>query len=329
MGLFGYGGFAQVGAIRVLCREGASLSMPRSLDIPYPISAQRYGQLNYADGIRFPVLNMPAIPMDMGGLTPAIQGWFNEQVMNDWFITRISPPKYDLMEPVGGLLFSDNGIGGQPGLGSFKILKAKGAGFSVNVERGSPLGFNLRFAGTDRISLNTAGITGPTSGLPGVPLPSGRVAVGGLIAQTGITGFSLDFDCGLQPNMSLNGTERPTEHNADIPTCTIALRCYTSPDYDPPGYPAEGVGAGGNDTPDPFYPEASGTFTMLIQRPDTYMTFRLFRMVLIDPDDRRQFRGRIIRTFRYNCLATLTQPPLQIVEHTGPTPPAAPTTSPF
>lgn len=308
--LFGYGGYLKLGTFRAMCREGASLAMPRTLDIPYPISVQRFGQLNYADGFRFPVIQAPLIPMDMGTDDATIPSWFSAANLNAWFVTRGSGPAYDLAEISSDIQFSDNGVAGGTGWGTYKIIHAKGAGFSLNVNQGSPIGFMARFAGTDR---KTGSITPPTSGLPGAPLQAGRVALGGSFANVGVIGFTLDFDTGLTPNMVLNGTNRPTEHNADIPTATFTIRCYTDNTFDPPGFAS-------SDSGDPAYTEITDGTITIIRRAAVgmvtakTMTIAMNRAILVDPDDRRQFRGRIVRTFRYNLLATTTDYPITITE---------------
>lgn len=210
----GFSGFTKVGSVYVLSRPGGQFNMPRALDAPYPISFSPHGLQNYADGLRFPVLAFPAIPMN--SVTP----WFTAALLNAWFTTRAATPTFDLTAISGGIIFSDNGIVSGTGLGTWRALNPKGAGFRIGTNKGAPVATILRFAGTDRDS--TVGSV-PAAPLDGTPLEFDSVTFGGDLATMGITGFLLDVDTGLTPNMELDGTLRPLELNAGMMTAALTI----------------------------------------------------------------------------------------------------------
>lgn len=292
----GFGGFAKIGSVYVLNRPGGAVTMPRQLDIPYPISYHNHGALNFADGLRFPVVNMPAVPMD--STTP----WFTAALLNAWFMTRAVMPGNDLTEIANGILFCDNGVVSGNGLGGWKVLKPKGAGWTLNVEKGQPVGFQMRFAGTDR---TTTGLAAPSSGLEGTPLEFNAVTLGGDLASAGIIGCSLQFDGGLTPNMELDGTARPVEQNAGMQTASLTIRMNATASVAPPGWNVDPTA----------YAAISGTIS--IQRlagAGNAVVFSVTRGILQNPDDRRQGQGRIIREFTYNLLGTTTTDPVTIAD---------------
>jgi hypothetical protein len=294
----GFAGFTQIGSAKALCREGASFLMPRNLDIPYPISVQSFGQLNWGEMPTFPVVQLPLIPMDPLGGTGE---WFTAANLNSWFLTRSAAPDYDLTAPTGGIIFSDNGINNAAGVGTFKINNAKAAGFSLNIDKGAPIGFTTRWAGTSR---TVTGITPPTAGLDGSPLQAGKVSLGGPLANVGIIGITLDFDTGLSANMEIDGTNGVKEQNADLPTATLTIRQNAQAGIDAPGFDLGGA-----------HTEVTGATIVIVRKPTPVtLTFTINRMIIIDPDNRRQMRGRVIRTFRYNCIASVTAFPITIAE---------------
>src|SRR5262245_53034586 len=87
-------GFAKIGSTVLLLRTGASLAMPRNPEMPHPISGGgNAGIVNYADGLVFPVVNLPVVPLDTGAAS-----WFTAANLNTWFITRSAIPIGDLAE---------------------------------------------------------------------------------------------------------------------------------------------------------------------------------------------------------------------------------------
>src|SRR5581483_11370951 len=104
--------------IYVLCRlPGAQLAMPRNLDTLYPASNQPFGEINLADGLQFPTLNMPLVPMT-GMATP----WWTAAILNAWFKTRTN----DDLSAIGngGIDFADSSDAA--GTGRFRCLNPKG-----------------------------------------------------------------------------------------------------------------------------------------------------------------------------------------------------------
>lgn len=267
--------------------------MPRNLDIPYPISNQPFGALNYAEGLKFPVLQLPAIPMDMyrsNGTTYATP-WFTGTNLQSWMITRTGAPCFDLGD--ADIVFSDNGVIDGAGVGSFFVPNAKPAGFTLRIRKGEVIAFMMRWAGTERflngqslpasLGGGTVSIVAPSTGLEGVPINYSRVTLGGGFADLGIIGITVNFDTGLTPNMELNGRTGVSEHNADLPTCTVVLECHAYPGVDVPGF----------DYSDPdAYPEVTNGQILIrhsasaASNQDMRITFP--RLVIQDPDDRTQ-----------------------------------------
>src|SRR2546423_407946 len=113
-------GVVKIGGNQGLVRPSASFGMPRNLDIPHPISGAGYGAVNVTDGMRFPTVNVPAIPLDTGS-----SNWFSAAQLNSWFITRSSAPVWDLTELSDpGIIFADNGVVGA-GQGIWLVNKVK------------------------------------------------------------------------------------------------------------------------------------------------------------------------------------------------------------
>jgi hypothetical protein len=285
--IHGYTGYLVIDGSRALARPGARMSMPRNLDIPYPISVGKGGAINYAEGLKYPVLQAPLIPME------STSPWFTAANLNSWFHTRSSGPTYDLAELGADLLFSDNGIAAGAGLGSFKMTKVKGAGYTLTFRKGAPIGFTARYAGRTR-ALVTSGA--PTTGLDGTPMESDRIVFSAAIASLGIAGGTITFDDGLTPNPELDGTKFPKEHNADIPNATLSLE-FNSQAVDAFGFDSANL-----DT----YPETTGA-VIAVKRDlvvPTYLYFTLSKAIPRDPDDRTQQQGRVMRPFVYDLLAT-------------------------
>lgn len=292
----GFGGFTQIGSVRVLNRPGGALTMPRQLDIPYPISYQQFGLMNHADGLRFPVLQVPAIPMDQ------TDPWFTAALLNAWFVTRSAMPTSDLAEIASGIIFCDNGVVATTGRGGWKVLKPKGAGFVLSVEKGQPIGFQMRFAGTDRTA---TGVSAPAGGIEGTPLEFDAATLGGDLANKGIIGATLQWDTGLTPNMELDGTARPVEQNAGMPTASLSIRMNATTDASPPGW---------NEDPT-AYAEIAGSISIVRESGGgNTVEFSFERGILQNPDDRRQGQGRIIREFSYNLLGGLSAYPIEIAD---------------
>lgn len=292
----GFSGFTKVGSVYVLSRPGGQFNMPRALDAPYPISFSPHGLQNYADGLRFPVLAFPAIPMN--SVTP----WFTAALLNAWFTTRAATPTFDLTAISGGIIFSDNGIVSGTGLGTWRALNPKGAGFRIGTNKGAPVATILRFAGTDRDS--TVGSV-PAAPLDGTPLEFDSVTFGGDLATMGITGFLLDVDTGLTPNMELDGTLRPLELNAGMMTAALTIFMNATAGANAPGW---------NVTP-ASYTEVSGSISVKRLAGSTNtVVFTFTRGVLINPDERQQQQGRVGRTFTYNLFGSSTTDPVTIAD---------------
>src|SRR5207248_1802290 len=113
---------------------------------------------------------------------------------------------------------------------------------------GGSVGFIMRFAGTDRTK-TIAPLVAPTAGLQGTPLTSSRISLGGSLASLGVTGITLDVDNALTPNVQLDGTNRPSEQNADLMTAVLTIRMNAQSGIDPPGFDMADV---------PAYTEVAG-----------------------------------------------------------------------
>lgn len=284
-------GFIKIGSSFALARVGAGFSMPRNLDMPHPISGFGFGILNYAEGLKFPTLNCPCIPIDNG----VDSGWFTAANFNAWFHTRSSGPVYDLSEITGGVIFSDNGSVGT-GTGVFKVTKVKGAGYTITCRKGQGIGVLLRFAGRTR----TVGVSGdkPTAPLQGIPLNFARLDFDSTspFYQKGIVGLTLQFDTGLTPNMELDGTVYPVEHNAGLPTGTLTLECNALDAVAAVGYDSTG------DLPEEV-DDAEFEILAVDSGTPVTVTWTLSKLIIRNPDDRQTQAGRVMRTFQYDVIA--------------------------
>lgn len=292
----GFAGYTKVGSVFVLSRPGGQFSMPRALDTPYPISYTNHGLQNYADGLRFPVVNAPAIPMN------SASPWFTGALLNSWFMTRSAFPNVDLTAITGGVIFSDNGIVSGTGLGTWRALNPKGAGFRIGTNKGQPVGCILRFAGTDRDT--TVGSV-PAAPVDGSPLMFDSVTLGGDFANVGITGVLLDVDTGLTPNMELDGTLRPTEMNAGMVSAALTIWMNSTSGADAPGWNSDPT----------LYTETSGNMTVRrASGAGNSVRFSWTRGVLVNPDERQQQQGRVGRMFTYNLFGSSTTDPVTIAD---------------
>lgn len=292
----GFQGYTKVGSVYVLSNPGGRFAMPRALNVPYPLSYSLHGYVNFADGLRFPVVTAPAIPMD--STTP----WFTGTLLSSWFFTRSAVPAFDLTAISGGIIFSDNGIASGTGLGTFRCLSPKGAGFTVFVEKGQPVGMLLRFAGTDRDTTVGALPTGP---LDGTPLMFDSVTLGGDLASAAITGVTLNYDTGLTPNMELDGTLRPVEMNAGMPTASLQIRMNSTNSANAPGWNSDPAA----------YTSISGTITLRrATGVGNSVRFTFVKGILLDPDERNQVAGRVARVHNYNLIGTTSADPLAVAD---------------
>src|SRR5215831_2303921 len=252
----GFRGFVEFGSVRALCRvPGAQHRMPRNLDVPEPISNQ-LGDINYADNVQFPTLSLPLVPM----ISP--NTFWSTGTLQAWFFTRTSD---DISAISAGITFADSADA--TGLGRWLITQPKGAGFRLQSSYGDNLGFIASFNGIDIDPASAAGL--PATGLAGTPLEYDSVAFGGDLNGTGIIGFTLDYSTNLTPCPEMNGTLRPTEHNAGKPTAQLVLQ----------------TNHGG-----PLDDNAAGTIVA------GGVTFNLPRLVCLNPVDRDQQAARVVRS---------------------------------
>lgn len=287
-------GYCKLNSTVVLVRPGASLAMPRNPDMPHPINgAGNAGIVNHADGLHFPVVNIPTIPMDTGA-----ENWLSAAAFNALFVTKSASPVGDLSE-LTNLFISDNGSVGN-GIGSYKINKAKGAGFSLVCRKGQGIGLNLRFAG--RNITKAVGGDRPTVALLGSPLMFDRVALGTEMDGRGIVGFTINYDTALTPNMELDGTLYPVEQNAGLPTCSITIE-YNALDT----VSALGFDLATNSWVD--VDDVDFSLQTVSGGSPVTMVFTLSRLKIRNPFDRQTQANRVQRTFSYDVIGKSTSVP--------------------
>lgn len=278
---YGYRGYAKIGATAIFTNGAADFDRPRNLAIPYPIG-NHLGQTNFSEGMRFPVVNIPAIVM---------ASWFTAANLNTWVFTRGSQPTYDTAAVAGGVEFMDAANG------HHQILNPKCARFTFGVRFGqNPLLANFTFHGTH---LDTPGAA--PAAITEAPLTFASVTLGGSFAGKGIIGIQLDYANQLTPNESLAGTQYPSEHNADIPVATVTIQQYAAAASLPPGYTDANT----------YVPITDATLSVQVGSGPTVMTtFAFSNLVIANPNARRQTPGRIIRSFQYHAMATASLRPV-------------------
>lgn len=257
--------------IRVLCRvPGPRLSMPRNLDKPYPASNQANGFINFADGLRFPTVDLPLA---------VFSSWFTAVNLNAWFATRASDDLAVIGN--GGIDFADSDDAA--GVGRYRVMLPKGARFRIRSSQGEPISFVGTWQGTDLDPANPA--AAPASTLTNTPLMFNAASFGGALANTKITAYDFLYDTGLTPNPELNSTLRPTEQNAGMVTGQLSLSTNG------------GV---------PLADNATGTITI------GGVVFTFTKVICLNPDDREQQAGRVIRSFQYDCFGSTSADPIVI-----------------
>jgi hypothetical protein len=257
--------------VRVLCEvPGPQLSMPANFDTLYPASNQPFGEINRAEGITFPTLEAPMAPMT---------AWWTAVNLNAWFHTRTS----DDLAAIGGggIDFADSAQAA--GIGRFRMQNAKGCGYRLSWAFQERVRFLARFWGTDLDPLLPA--SAPGTGLTGTQLMQNAVAFGGALNTGDIISGSLEYDNGCTPNPVLNGTLRPTEINAGLPTAFLTLQHNG------------GV---------PLASGSTGTITV------GSVVFTVTDLECLNPRDRSQQAGRVVRSFRYKIYGSTTAFPVVV-----------------
>ncbi len=297
LGVFG---FVKLGGTQVLTRAGASFGNPRNLDEAPPIQgAGGYGPINIGEGLQFPVFNVPAVGLDNGAA-----GWLTAANLNAWFITRSARPVWDL-SPLAQSVFSSNGSVGD-GRGSWRVNGVKGMGFTLSVRKGQEIGFNLRFCGRNREKALNADLPPATTTLTGAPLMFDRIGFpgGGTLEDRGITAITLNFDCGTTPNMELDGSIYPVEHNAGLPTASCTIEYNSLNTIAPLGY---------NPTTDTWETLNDVVFTLTtVSSPLAQITFTMTRMECTNPFDVQTQIGRVSVTRQYKVYGSTTAQPVVI-----------------
>ena len=231
LGVFG---FVNLGGVLVSVRTGAQFANPLNWEAPPPIAGNGgYGVVNRAPGFNFPVITVPAIPLDPNSAPP----WFTAAFLNALFLTRSARPVWDLGE-LASLLYSNNGSV-NAGRGTWRVYNPKAMGFSIVCRKGQPIQVMMRFAGRNRVKALIGDL--PAEGNNGSPFMFDRLSFPSAspFDTSGIVGLTMNFDCGTTPNMELDGTLSPVEQNAGLPSCSITLECNSLDTIAPPGYDPE------------------------------------------------------------------------------------------
>lgn len=285
----GYRSWAKIGSVYVMCRPGAGVSEPRNFDVPYPLNNSE-GELNVTEGLHYPQVNMPIIPVADYFTLTNIENWFHKRGTNTALATYDDLTAYDItiqdsLQPSSTANF-----------GQRKIYKCKGAGYTLSFSKGEPLGFNARFGGTQSTMLTTAETMPDNNRITSPGLNFSAISFGEGLAGAGIIGGSLEIDVGLSPNPELDyesgdtipaGTAAtagdnvglfPKELNAGLLSASLTLQ----------------TNAG-----EPLADDTAGEILIEGQN----MKWSLARLVCINPYDRQQMAGRVVRTYRYRVFS--------------------------
>lgn len=287
--LYSHGGYAILNGTAVMTTPGAEVDRPRNLEFPYPVG-NRFGQVNYAEGARFPVMRIPVIGM---------ASYLTAANINTWFLTRGGAAPYDVAALGSGVEMADVPVADA----QYKMTGAKGAGFTLNFRFGQrPLMLQTEWHGTQFAAASGAPAT---AFMEADLLTFAEVTFSGATFGTkngntrGILGGTITYSNQLTPNETLNGTHFPTEHNADVPTVQLAIQMYADDTWLPPGY-----------TDRDTYTEISDCGVHIKLAPAVYTSFTFTKLVLNNPNARRVMQGRGIRQIVYQGRATTAAYPL-------------------
>lgn len=188
----------------------------------------------------------------------------------------------------------------------------------ITCAKGSGLGMDVTFIGTgfwqyniDKANLGSDVIQTlvqsmlATSGECAAPVRFASVAFEDAALAEAAFGFTISYSNNHTPNMALNGTYTPSQHNAGMPSGSLSLTLQ------------------GLDVPPGHIAGASGTGAILrIDTGSHVARLSLPRLIIENPYDRSAPLGRITRSYGYtlagSCSApnTSTSPILQLLSTT-------------
>jgi hypothetical protein len=205
--------------------------------------------------------------------------WWTATNLLAWFVTRAS----DDLSAIGngGIDFADSSDAA--GTGRFRMVTPKGCRYRLSWSQGEPVQFMGTFYGTDLDPTNPA--AAPAVGLTGAGLMSNAVSYSGNLASTKIVGGTLEWDNQCTPNPENNGSLRPSEINAGHPMASLSLQTNG-------GVPLANASTG----------------AVIVGA----VTFTITSTYALNPRDRSQQVGRVIRAFNYKLMASTTVYPVVI-----------------
>jgi len=282
-GDYGYSGGCKIGTAVAMLIPGSNMDRPLGEQVPQPVG-NRYGGVNYSQGMRFPAVSLNAV---------LHASWFTAANLNAWFCTRGGAAPFDLTAIAGNLNFYEST------LGKHKILSPKGAGFSLNFSAGQAiLTMGMQFHGT---ALDTADAA--PAFVNTAPLSYAEVSFGGSFSTVKIRSGSIQWNTGLTPLEDMNGSHYPSEHNAGIPNLSVNLQVYPETAVTIPGLTDDNTVTAVTDA----------TLSVKIGVA-TYTTFSFTSLLLANPNAKsvQDPNQRVLRDLRYRGLATTAAYPMTI-----------------
>ena len=277
-----------VGGIQYPIIPTAGFSCPKNFIIP-PIIGNLW-QFNYTEGFQQPSVDLIFIPRDKGA-----SGAFSEVFSSTFLNYFLRGTADDTSTISGGLVFWN----GQDG---WTLSGAKADTFSLSVAQGQLIGFTARFLFNGITYLSTA--PSFTAWDNSAPLIGKNAAVSfGSAAQTGsVWNLGLTYSNNHTPDMSLNGTNFPTDNNAGMQTAALNFTVQA----------AQGIQGGTTAVPDNNpVPSSLTTVSCIITGVNGTRTFTVNNPIDQIGNNREVPLGRVMRPHSYVALggtATTTSP---------------------
>jgi len=281
--------------------NSTELICPRNFAIP-PIIGN-FWQLNYADGLRQPVVNTQIV---IRSNTAEVLS----TTFLDYFMLRSNDLKHDMPNinsGGNGITFFDGASAFNMGGGAGGIVKANA--FTLMSSKGEDLIFNAQFLGNNIVPIvggSLAALSAP-SWSKDPPLRFQNVNFDGTAANE-VWRFSLAYSNNCNPNLAMDQTVFPADINGGLQTCGLSLtmQALSTPPADESElhlfiYPAQqnAAAAHGNDG-------GGGS---------AFRNFKMAAPINNTRDDRRLTAPRIMRNYDYIVLGGDSQaiPPLSYV----------------
>jgi hypothetical protein len=263
----------------------AQFTMPKNFIIPPVIG--NYWQWNFAEGFQQPSVDLVFLCRDKGSLG-SLSEVLSTTFLNYW-LTRTSDAAHDTTAIGSGVAFWD-------GRSGFTLGGAKAESFTLSGAKGQLLQFTGRFLFNSITPLGAA--PSFTAWDNSAPLIGKNVTFDGNFANEAWN-FGLSFANNHTPDMSMDGTNLPTDNNAGLMTAGLNVTAQAALLTFPDNNPVPGSLTAINIT----ITGANGTRVFTINNP-----------INQTPNNRAVPLGRVMRQHSYVAIGGngQTTPPLSI-----------------